>query len=208
MQVEIQTLLQLELKKDQTRTDTCTRGTVGYLAPEWLKNAPITPKVDIFSYAVMLLEITCGIRHIELSRVEEESEDDEGDDLLLVNWAAGCMRSGRIDKLARNDPEILNDKRLAETANQKNSILEEHISHLDGALKRVSETASTGKRRAKAECPVLKLELVSISEELKLMTFQRDLSTDAAETASKQQLESVKKVAKLESMKTSPGVRS
>lgn len=101
------------LKKDQTRTDTCARGTVGYLAPEWLKNAPITPKVDIFSYGVMLLEITCGRRHIELSRVEEESEDDEGDDLLLVNWAAGCVRSGRIDKLARNDPEVLNDvKRL------------------------------------------------------------------------------------------------
>ncbi|XP_059294257.1 G-type lectin S-receptor-like serine/threonine-protein kinase LECRK1 [Lycium ferocissimum] len=97
------------LKKDQTRTDTCARGTVGYLAPEWLRNAPITPKVDIFSFGVMLLEITCGRRHIELSRVEEESEDDEGDDLLLVNWVAGCVRSGRIDKLARRDPEVLND---------------------------------------------------------------------------------------------------
>ncbi|CAN4091339.1 unnamed protein product [Withania somnifera] len=97
------------LKKDQTRKDTCARGTVGYLAPEWLKNAPITPKVDVFSFGVMLLEITCGRRHIELSRVEEESEDDEGDDLLLVNWAAGCMRSGRIDILARGDPEVLND---------------------------------------------------------------------------------------------------
>ncbi|KAL3359487.1 hypothetical protein AABB24_016176 [Solanum stoloniferum] len=101
------------LKKDQTRTDTCARGTVGYLAPEWLKNAPITPKVDIFSFGVMLLEITCGRRHIELSRVEEESEDDEGGDLLLVNWVSGCVRSGRIDKLARSDPEVLNDiKRL------------------------------------------------------------------------------------------------
>ncbi|CAN4092969.1 unnamed protein product [Withania somnifera] len=101
------------LKKDQTRTDTCARGTVGYLAPEWLKNAPITPKVDIFSFGVMLLEITCGRRHIELSRVEEESEDDESDNLLLVNWVVGCVRSGRIDKLARSDPEVLNDiKRL------------------------------------------------------------------------------------------------
>ncbi|PHT81623.1 hypothetical protein T459_14638 [Capsicum annuum] len=161
----------LKLEKDQTRTDICTRGTVGYLAPEWLKNAPITPKVDIFSYAVMLLEITCGIRHIELSRVEEESEDDEG-------WE-------------KAEADVLIQKRLAETANQKNSILEEHISHLDGALERVSETASTGKRRA--ECPG---------------RCSEDKFTDAAETASKQQLESVKKVAKLESMKTSPGVRS
>ncbi|XP_016498144.1 G-type lectin S-receptor-like serine/threonine-protein kinase LECRK4 [Nicotiana tabacum] len=97
------------LKMDQTRTDTCARGTVGYLAPEWLKNAPITPKVDIFSFGVMLLEITCGRRHIELNRIEQEDEDDEGDDLLLINWAAGCTRSGRIDKLARGDPEVLND---------------------------------------------------------------------------------------------------
>ncbi|KAM3359776.1 filament-like plant protein 2 [Capsicum galapagoense] len=73
----------------------------------------MTPKVDIFSYGVMLLEITCGRRHIELSRVKEESEDDEGDNLLLVNWVAGCMRSGRTEKLARNDPGVLNNiKRL------------------------------------------------------------------------------------------------
>ncbi|KAM3326462.1 hypothetical protein P3S67_001588 [Capsicum chacoense] len=97
------------LKKDQTRTDTCARGTVGYLAPEWLKNAPITPKVDIFSFCVMLLEITCGRRHIELSRIEEEDEDEGGDDLLLINWAAGCMSSGRIDILARGDPEVLDE---------------------------------------------------------------------------------------------------
>ncbi|PHT38785.1 hypothetical protein CQW23_22358 [Capsicum baccatum] len=97
------------LKKDQTRTDTCARGTVGYLAPEWLKNAPITPKVDIFSFGVMLLEITCGRRHIELSRIEEEDEDEGGDDLLLINWAAGCMSSGRIDILARGDPEVLDE---------------------------------------------------------------------------------------------------
>ncbi|PHT32087.1 Filament-like plant protein [Capsicum baccatum] len=284
------------VSQDQIRTDTCARRTVGYLAPEWLKNAPIIPKVDIFSYGVMLLEITCGRRHIDLSRVKKKSEDDEGDDLLLVNWVAGCMRSGRIDKLARNDPEVLNDvkrlerfvnlglwcvhpdpilrpsmkmvmqilegtiERLVEIANQKNSILEEHISHLDGALKeclrqlrqaREEQEQNVQVTVAKTSCEwesrkselenkrlqhqsqlqsskskdsnihdlqckleyvekqnsILKLELVSISEELKLMTFQRDLSTDDAETASKQQLESVKKVAKLESMKTSPGVR-
>ncbi|XP_049358527.1 filament-like plant protein 3 [Solanum verrucosum] len=45
---------------------------------------------------------------------------------------------------------------------------------------------------------ILKIELVSISEELKLMTSERDLTTHAAETVSKQQLESIKKVANLE----------
>ncbi|KAF2296725.1 hypothetical protein GH714_001459 [Hevea brasiliensis] len=44
----------------------------------------------------------------------------------------------------------------------------------------------------------LKLELLSLYEELEVRTIERDLSTQAAETASKQHLESIKKVAKLE----------
>ncbi|KAF7829828.1 Filament-like plant protein [Senna tora] len=45
---------------------------------------------------------------------------------------------------------------------------------------------------------ILKHELLAQSEELELRTIERDLSTQAAETASKQHLESIKKVAKLE----------
>ncbi|KAF8377056.1 hypothetical protein HHK36_030429 [Tetracentron sinense] len=48
------------------------------------------------------------------------------------------------------------------------------------------------------ENSALKLELLVRSEQLEIMTLERDLSTQAAETASKQQLESIKKVAKLE----------
>ncbi|KAK4776261.1 hypothetical protein SAY86_004949 [Trapa natans] len=44
----------------------------------------------------------------------------------------------------------------------------------------------------------LKLELQQQSEELEIRTIERDLSTQAAEMASKQNLESIKKVAKLE----------
>ncbi|KAA3453801.1 filament-like plant protein [Gossypium australe] len=44
----------------------------------------------------------------------------------------------------------------------------------------------------------LKLELSSQLEEMEIRTIERDLSTQAAETASKQHLESIKKVAKLE----------
>ncbi|MCE3216925.1 hypothetical protein HAX54_009476 [Datura stramonium] len=124
------------------------------------------------------------------------------------------------------EAEVLIQKRLVETANQKNSILEERISHLDGALKEClrqlrqarqeqEQNVQSQLQSAKAknsnvqdlQCKlenvekknsILKLELVSISEELKQMTSERDLSTHAAETASKQQLESIKKVAKLE----------
>ncbi|MCD9638029.1 hypothetical protein HAX54_021694 [Datura stramonium] len=48
------------------------------------------------------------------------------------------------------------------------------------------------------ENTTLKLEFSSHSEEMEFRTIERDLSTQAAETASKLQLESIKKVTKLE----------
>ncbi|KAK4354197.1 hypothetical protein RND71_026391 [Anisodus tanguticus] len=144
------------------------------------------------------------------------------------------------------EAEVLIQKRLIDTANQKNSILEERISHLDGALKeclrQLRQAREEQEQNVQTSCEwestksvlenklvqlqsqlqssnannsnvqdlqfkleyvekqnsILKLELVSISKELKLMTSERDLSTHAAETASKQQLESIKKAAKLE----------
>ncbi|KAL5807045.1 hypothetical protein ACOSQ4_029778 [Xanthoceras sorbifolium] len=38
------------------------RGTKGYMAPEWALNLPITAKVDVYSYGVMILEMVKGIR--------------------------------------------------------------------------------------------------------------------------------------------------
>ncbi|KAK2972291.1 hypothetical protein RJ640_014349 [Escallonia rubra] len=38
------------------------RGTKGYMAPEWALNLPITAKVDVYSYGIVILEIVRGIR--------------------------------------------------------------------------------------------------------------------------------------------------
>lgn len=94
------------LYNDLTRTNTQARGTMGYMAPEWLKNGPVTAKVDVYSFGVMLLEICCARRHIELNRVEEESE---ADDLHLTDWVLVCMRSGRLEIMSRHDAEVLSD---------------------------------------------------------------------------------------------------
>ncbi|KAF5745048.1 hypothetical protein HS088_TW07G00629 [Tripterygium wilfordii] len=51
---------------------------------------------------------------------------------------------------------------------------------------------------AERENSRLQLELLSRAEEIEFRILERDLSTEAAETASKQHLESIKKVAKLE----------
>ena len=36
------------------------RGTRGYMAPEWISNLPITSKVDVYSYGVVVLEMITG----------------------------------------------------------------------------------------------------------------------------------------------------
>ncbi|XVF39866.1 hypothetical protein PTKIN_Ptkin01aG0067100 [Pterospermum kingtungense] len=36
------------------------RGTRGYMAPEWVLNMPITSKVDVYSYGIVLLELVTG----------------------------------------------------------------------------------------------------------------------------------------------------
>ena len=149
--------------------------------------------------------------------------------------------------------EVSSLKQQLDATRQKNSILEDRVGHLDGALKeclrqlrqarevqeqkiveavvnscRESELKKSeleGKvadleaqlQTAKADSAAsirfdlqqrleavqkenssLKHELQSRLEELELRIVERDLSSRAAETASKQHLESVKKVAKLE----------
>jgi hypothetical protein len=48
--------------RDFSRVLTTLRGTVGYLAPEWLSGVAITPKVDVYSFGMVLLEIISGKR--------------------------------------------------------------------------------------------------------------------------------------------------
>ncbi|KAI5019553.1 hypothetical protein ZWY2020_044441 [Hordeum vulgare] len=41
---------------------TTTRGTIGYLAREWISGTAITSKVDVYSYGMVMLEIVSGSR--------------------------------------------------------------------------------------------------------------------------------------------------
>jgi serine/threonine protein kinase len=41
---------------------TTIRGTMGYLAPEWISGQPITKKADVYSFGIVLLEIISGRR--------------------------------------------------------------------------------------------------------------------------------------------------
>ncbi|WVZ85594.1 hypothetical protein U9M48_032503 [Paspalum notatum var. saurae] len=64
------------LGREFSRVVTTTRGTIGYLAPEWISGTAITSKVDVYSYGMVLLEIVSGkMNYTEYSASHEDQED-------------------------------------------------------------------------------------------------------------------------------------
>ncbi|KAJ4729797.1 putative S-receptor kinase [Melia azedarach] len=58
------------LDRDFSRVLTTMRGTRGYLAPEWISGEPVTPKADVYSYGMLLLETISGRRNLDLLQDE------------------------------------------------------------------------------------------------------------------------------------------
>ncbi|KAI5338907.1 hypothetical protein L3X38_018179 [Prunus dulcis] len=55
--------LEILLDGNCSRVLTTMRGTPGYLAPEWFSGEAITPKADVFSYGMLLIEVISGRRN-------------------------------------------------------------------------------------------------------------------------------------------------
>ncbi|CAO2837226.1 unnamed protein product [Amaranthus hypochondriacus] len=89
---------------NQTHTNTGIRGTKGYVAPEWFRNKPVTVKVDVYSFGVMLLEIISCRKSVCMELIEEEGA-------ILTDWAFDCYQSNKLDSLVDDDIEALNDIR-------------------------------------------------------------------------------------------------
>lgn len=84
------------LGRDFSRVMTTARGTIGYLAPEWFSGVAVTPKVDVYVYGMVLLEIISGkmnshresnsyADHIVCFPLEVAHKLLEGDVLSLVD---------------------------------------------------------------------------------------------------------------------------
>ena len=65
------------------------RGTRGYMAPEWVLNLPITSKVDVYSYGIVVLEMITGQRNAAALDVHDTDSVEEHQS--LVAWVKGKM---------------------------------------------------------------------------------------------------------------------
>ncbi|GLU22080.1 hypothetical protein SLE2022_381780 [Rubroshorea leprosula] len=68
-----------------TSSFSSVRGTRGYMAPEWVYNLPITSKVDVYSYGIVVLEMLTG-KSSSGAHAEGRYADLEQDQERLVPW--------------------------------------------------------------------------------------------------------------------------
>ncbi|KAI5423048.1 hypothetical protein KIW84_046161 [Lathyrus oleraceus] len=96
------------LNMNESKTNIGIRGTKGYVAVEWFKNMPITAKVDVYSYGVVLLEI------ISCRRCVKEMDPEDEKQAILTKWAYDCYKEGVLDALVEGDNEALKEKEMLE----------------------------------------------------------------------------------------------
>ncbi|XP_057794319.1 putative receptor protein kinase ZmPK1 [Salvia miltiorrhiza] len=74
------------------------RGTRGYMAPEWVYNLPITAKVDVYSYGIVVLEMVTGkIPNFDSDQNGGILERDEGGSSSVSNWIDQIVELGEYD---------------------------------------------------------------------------------------------------------------
>lgn len=73
---------------DQTHIITRVKGTAGYLDPEYLQTHKLTPKSDVFSFGILLIEILSARRPVELNRDPSEK--------ITIRWAFRKYDEGKV----------------------------------------------------------------------------------------------------------------
>ncbi|KAK1602805.1 hypothetical protein QYE76_037780 [Lolium multiflorum] len=90
------------------------RGTIGYLAPEWIAGQPVSAKADVYSFGMVLFELVSGRRNSEGygrrdngSGGGSEVEPAGGPPAFFPVWAAGKIVEGEVGAVA--DPRLRGD---------------------------------------------------------------------------------------------------
>ncbi|KAF3946886.1 hypothetical protein CMV_026898 [Castanea mollissima] len=84
------------LMSNQSRATMGAEGASAYLAPEWQKNPLISLQTDIYSFGIVLLEIVCCRRSIEVNV-------STADEIILSNWVYNCFAAGELAKLVKDE---------------------------------------------------------------------------------------------------------
>ncbi|KAM3193521.1 hypothetical protein ACQJBY_070262 [Aegilops geniculata] len=91
--------------RDFSRALTTMRGTIGYLAPEWISGHPISAKADVYSFGMVLFELISGRRNSEgYSEVEAAGSGSSDSWTFFPVWAAGKIVEGKVGDVA--DPRL------------------------------------------------------------------------------------------------------
>ncbi|XP_059308491.1 G-type lectin S-receptor-like serine/threonine-protein kinase At2g19130 [Lycium ferocissimum] len=90
-----------------SRVVTSMRGTIGYLAPEWISGVAITTKADVYSFGMMLFELISG-RQNWLNTPDENVK-------FFPSWAAHllvyagdmlCLLDNKLDRASADADEV------------------------------------------------------------------------------------------------------
>uniref|UniRef100_A0ACD5UY80 Uncharacterized protein n=2 Tax=Avena sativa TaxID=4498 RepID=A0ACD5UY80_AVESA len=98
--------------RDFSRILTTFRGTAGYLAPEWLSGVAITPKIDVYGFGMVLMEIISGRRNSSPETSDNTSSSSSYDVEYFPVQAISKLHIGDVRGLV--DPQLHGDFNLEE----------------------------------------------------------------------------------------------
>ncbi|KAJ9174652.1 hypothetical protein P3X46_013273 [Hevea brasiliensis] len=78
-------------REGQSHLTTRVAGTHGYLAPEYALYGQLTEKSDVYSFGIVVLEIMCGRKALDLSSSGSPRA------FLITDWVWSLMKAGKVE---------------------------------------------------------------------------------------------------------------
>ncbi|XWS40032.1 hypothetical protein CRYUN_Cryun18bG0105200 [Craigia yunnanensis] len=89
-------------REGQSHLTTRVAGTHGYLAPEYALYGQLTEKSDVYSFGMVVLEIMCGRKALDLSSSGSPCA------FLITDWAWSLVKSGKVEEAL--DRSLINNE--------------------------------------------------------------------------------------------------